>query len=148
MFVLPFLHLYIAVNIITVLIPQKFTIMSLVQQLQPAGMAVISADLAVWLVEAGWVGEGRRDGVGVSGGGGVPRRRGQGPGVALGDGEGRRAVVLIGNSGCSFPRSQGLTLRQLVSQLWHTFFFLGGQIVKMSQQSSPGKSLSSKTILG
>lgn len=140
MFVLPFLHLYIAVNIITVLIPQKFTIISLVQQLQPAGMAVISVDLAVRLVEAGWVGEGWRDGVGVSGGGGVPWRRGQGPGVALEDGEVGGAVVLIGNSGCSSPWSQCLTLRQLVSQLRHTFFFLSGQIGTMSQQSSLGTS--------
>lgn len=80
-------------------------------------MAVISADLAVWLVEAGGVGEGRRDRVGLRGGGGVPWRMGQGSRVALGDGDGGRAVVLIGDRGCSSPGSQRLSLRQLVSQL-------------------------------
>ena len=49
---------------------------SLVQQLQPAGVAVISADFAVWLVEAGRVSEGRRDGMEVRDGDGVPWRRG------------------------------------------------------------------------
>lgn len=112
---------------------------SLVQQLQPAGVAVISADLAVLLlVEAGRVAEGRGDGVEVGDGGGVPRRRGQGPGVALGNGTRWGAVVLIGDGGRSPPRSQGLALRQLVSQLRHTLFFLRGQTVTTTQQSSPG----------
>lgn len=112
-----------------------FTTISLVQQLQPAGVAVIPANLAVWLVEAGRVCEGRRDSVGIRGGGRVPWRRGQRPGVALGDGKGGRAVVLIGDSGSSSPGSQGLSLRQLVSQLRHTLFFLRGQIVMITQQS-------------
>lgn len=49
-----FFHLNAAMNVITVLIPPVFTTTSLVQQLQPAGVTVISADLAVLLlVEAG-----------------------------------------------------------------------------------------------
>lgn len=103
-------------------------------------MAVIPADLAVRLVEAGWVGEGWRDGMGVGGWGGVPRRGCQRPGVTVRDSEGWRAVVLIGDSGCSSPWSQGLSLRQLVSQLWHSFFFLREQMVTMTQQSSLGTS--------
>lgn len=88
---------------------------SLVEQLQPASVAVISADLAVRLVEAGWVAEGRWDGVEVRDGDGVPWRRSQGPGVTLGNGRRWRAVILIRDSGRSSPGPQGLPLRQLVS---------------------------------
>lgn len=139
MFILHFLHLYVAINNITV-IPPMFTTISLVQQLQTAGVAVISADLAVPLVEAGWVGKGWRYGLEIGGGGRVPWRRGQRPGVILRDGEREGAVVLIGDGGCSSPWSQGLSLRQLVSQLRDTLFFLREQILTMTQQSSQGTS--------
>lgn len=137
MFILHFLHLYVAINNITV-IPPMFTTISLVQQ--PAGVAVISADLAVRLVEAGWVGKGWSDGVEIGGEDRVPWRRGQRPGVILRDSERGGAVVLIGNGGWSSPWSQGLSLRQLVSQLRHTLFFLREQILTMTQQSSQGTS--------
>lgn len=126
MIILSFLHLYVAMSVITVLTLPVFTTSSLVQQLKPTGVAVISADLAVRLVEAGGVGKGWRDGVGVRCGCGVPWRRGQGPGVTVGGGEAGGAVVLIGDTGPSSPRSQGLPLRQLVSQLRHTLLFLRG----------------------
>lgn len=88
---------------------------SFVEQLKPAGVAVVSADLAVGLVEVGGVGERRRERVVVRGGDGVSRRRDQGLGVTLWDGEWGGAVVLIGGGRRSSPRSQGLPLRQLVS---------------------------------
>ena len=121
-------HLYVAKDVIAVSPPMLTTAVSLVQQLQPASVAIVSADLAIRLVEAGRVGEGRGNGVGVRGGGGVPRRRGQRPGVALEDGERGRAVVLIGDGGRSSPRSQGLSLGQLVPQLRHALLFLKEQI--------------------
>lgn len=100
MFLFHFLHLYVAMNVMTVTLLMVTTI-SLVQQLQPAGVAVISADLAVLLVEAGRVGEGGRNGVGVGGWDRVPRRRSQRSGVTLWNSEWGRAVVLIGDSGRS-----------------------------------------------
>ena len=43
------------------------------------------------------------------------------------NGEGRRAVVLVGDRGSSSPGAQGLSLSQLVPQLRDTLFFLRGQ---------------------
>lgn len=79
-------------------------------------MAVVSVDLAFRLVEAGRV-EGRGHRVGIGCGGYVAWWMRQRPGVALGDAGGGRAVVLVGHSGHSSSRSQGLSLSQLVSQL-------------------------------
>lgn len=88
MFVLGFLHVHVALNIIGVLVPPLFTTTSLVQQLQMAGVVVISADLAVRLVKTRRVAKGQGDGRDVRDGGGVPRRRGQGPWVPIGNGIG------------------------------------------------------------
>lgn len=120
-------HLYVAMDVIAVSPPMIITV-SFVKQLQPASVAIISADLAIRLIEAGRVGEGLGNGVGVRGGGGVPWRRSQRPGVTLKDGERGGAVVLIGDGGRSSPRSQGLPLRQLVPQLRYTLLFLKEQI--------------------
>lgn len=60
-------------------------------------MAVVAADLAVWLVNAGRVGEGRREGVIVRGGNRVPRRREERFGVrVMRDRKRRGAVIQVG----------------------------------------------------
>lgn len=105
----------------------RLVVLSLVEHLQTAGVAVIAADLAVRLVQIGGVGESGWDGMGVWCGDGVSRGRGQGAGVAVGNGEGRRAVVLVSNGGGSSSGAQGLSLRQLVPQLRHTLLFLWEQ---------------------
>lgn len=88
MFVLGFLHVHVALNIIAVLVPPLSTTTSLVQQLQMAGVVVISADLAVRLVKTRRVAKGQGDERDVRDGGGVPRRRGQGAWVPIGNGIG------------------------------------------------------------
>lgn len=85
---------------------------SLVEQRQPAGVAVVAAHLCVGrLVKAGGVGEGwGQGGVVVNGGGGVARRWRQGLGVRGGVVvvwvllRERGAVVLVAGGGCRGTR--------------------------------------------
>lgn len=81
---------------------------SLVEELEAAGMAVVAADLAVWLVNAGGVREGRRDGVIVRGGKRVPGRGEERLGVGVRDRKRRGAVIQVGGRRMS-PGAQGLS---------------------------------------
>lgn len=53
MFILDSLYFYVAMDFMRVFFPPLSTSTSLVKQLQSTGVAVIAADLAVRLVEAG-----------------------------------------------------------------------------------------------
>lgn len=96
---------------------------SLVEELQSSRVTVVAVDLAVGLVQGGGVGEGGREGVVVRSREGVSWWREEWFGIILRSGKRRRAVVLIGGGG-AFSGAQGLSLWQLISQLWYTFLFL------------------------
>lgn len=96
---------------------------SLVEELQSSRVTVVAVDLAVGLVQGGRVGEGGREGVVVRSREGVSWWREERFGIVLRSGKRRRAVVLIGGGG-AFSGAQGLSLWQLISQLWYTFLFL------------------------
>lgn len=87
-------------------------------------MAVVAAHLAVGGVEAGRVGEGRRQRVIVRGRVGVAGRWQQRLGVRLGR---RGVVVLVLVHGGPAAVAQGLALGQLVAQSRHPLFLLRGR---------------------
>lgn len=87
-------------------------------------MAVVAAHLAVGWVEAGRVGEGRRQRVIVRGRVWVAGRRQQRLGVRLGR---RGVVVLVLAHGGPAAVAQGLALGQLVAESGHPLFLLQGR---------------------
>lgn len=96
---------------------------SLVEELQSSRVTVVAVDLAVGLVQGGGVGKGGGEGVVVRSREGVSWWREERFGIVQRSGNGRWAVVLIGGGG-AFSGTQGLSLWQLISQLWYTFLFL------------------------